>query len=81
MSNLGAGFPGSGTLTIQDAMKVASANGSLGYKISSTGTAIVSGTSSTWTINNSLVVGNSGTGMLNVNGGGRSVMCPPAISA
>ncbi len=45
---LGAGYIGSGTLTIADGVSVASNSGYLGYRSGSSGTATVTGAGSTW---------------------------------
>ena len=68
--DLGAGYQGAGSLTIQDGVAVASANGFLGYLPGSTGTATVSGAGSAWTTSNSLYVGYSGSGNLSIANGG-----------
>ncbi len=69
---LGAGYRGSGSLTIQDGVAVQSERGYIGYDSGSTGTATVSGVGSTWTTD-SLAVGFFGTGILDINGGGSVV--------
>ena len=50
VGDLGAGYEGIGSLTIQGGVAVASANGYLGYMAGSAGTGTVSGPGSTWTI-------------------------------
>ncbi len=45
---LGAGYIGSGTLTIADGVSVASSGGYLGYRAGSSGTATVTGAGSSW---------------------------------
>ncbi len=69
LGDLGAGFVGTGTLTIQSAT-VSSADGYLGYASASNGSATATGTTSAWTLKN-LYVGYAGTGSLTVNGGGK----------
>lgn len=67
---LGAGYLGSGSLTIAGGVSVASNGGYLGYQSGSTGTATVTGTGSTWNGGNgNLSVGNSGTGSLSITNG------------
>ena len=73
---LGAGWKGSGSLTIQDGIEVDSASGYLGYGSGSTGTAVVSGSASKWRTvhdivsNGDLYVGYYGTGSLSIINGG-----------
>ena len=66
----GAGYRGNGSLTIKDGIEIKSASGCLGYHAGSSGTATVSGVGSTWAIQNDLVIGDQGTGELNVIHGG-----------
>ena len=68
--DLGAGYKGTGSLTIQDGIAVTSTNGYLGYNAGSTGTATVSGTGSNWTNSGSLDVGFYGNGTLRITNGG-----------
>ena len=70
--DLGAGYTGSGSLTIQNGIAVTSNNGLLGYNCGSTGTATIDGAGSTWTIgaNGSLCVGYCGAGVLKITNGG-----------
>ena len=72
VGDLGAGYEGIGSLTIQGGVAVASANGYLGYMAGSAGTGTVSGPGSTWTIGASgtLYIGYYGTGVLSVTNGG-----------
>jgi T5SS/PEP-CTERM-associated repeat protein len=73
---LGAGWWGAGSLTIQDGIKVNSADGYLGYQSGSTGVAMITGTGSTWTNNyylpgsGYLYVGYSGNGTFSISNGG-----------
>jgi T5SS/PEP-CTERM-associated repeat protein len=67
--SLGAGWTGTGSLTIKDSLAVASANGYLGYESGSSGTVTVDGPGSTWTNNNRLYVGFNGRGRLHITGG------------
>jgi T5SS/PEP-CTERM-associated repeat protein len=72
---LGAGYQGSGTLTVQGGVTVGSIGGYIGYKPGSIGVATVNGGSwvnstSVYLSSANLYVGNSGTGTLNVKGGG-----------
>ena len=75
---LGAGYAGTGSLTINNGMDISSGYGILGYQPGSKGTVNVDGTNSTWSItlvegNNyskALVVGYEGNGILNITNGG-----------
>jgi fibronectin-binding autotransporter adhesin len=68
--DLGAGWNGTGSLTIQDGITVTSNSGYLGYHSGSTGLATVNGTGSKWTNSNHLNVGYSGSGTLIIKNGG-----------
>ena len=70
VGDLGAGYEGVGTLTIQNGVAVKSARGFLGYSGGSTGTATVDGVGSSWTTTGTLSVGYTGTGTISVTGGG-----------
>ncbi|MBN2580696.1 MAG: hypothetical protein JXB10_17050 [Pirellulales bacterium] len=73
-SCLGAAWKGTGTLTIQDGIKVNSSSGYLGYHSGSIGMATVDGAGSSWSNSGSLYVGSAGSGALNIiNGGAVSV--------
>jgi T5SS/PEP-CTERM-associated repeat protein len=65
---LGAGYSGTGTLTIQT--PVASTTGYLGFLPGSVGTATVSG-SGAWTMSSTALIGDWGTGTLNILNGGQ----------
>ena len=65
---LGVGYLSSGTLTIQT--PISSTYGYLGFLPGSSGTATVSG-SGTWTMSQSMLVGDWGTGTLNILNGGQ----------
>ena len=67
---MGAGYKGTGTLTIRDGLSVSSTTGYLGYFASADGTATVSGNGSTWDNSGDLYVGRAGSGMLIVEDGG-----------
>ena len=67
---LGAGYLGTGSLSVRNGVSVISAEGRLGFMAGSTGLATVSGSGSTWANNGSLTVGGSGTATLSVYGGG-----------
>lgn len=69
---LGAGYIGSGSLSIRDGVTVASGTGYLGYNTGSTGTATITGAGSTWANSGALYVGNAGTGMMNITNGGKT---------
>ena len=66
---LGAGWKGTGSLTIQDGITVNSDTGVLGYWSGTTGSAIVRGIGSTWN-SNGVSVGSGGSGTLSINSGG-----------
>ncbi len=69
VGDLGAGWNGSGFLTIRDGVAIQSHSGYIGGKSSSTGTATVHGIGTTWTNNGDLAVGCAGSGSLSVTGG------------
>ena len=60
--DLGAGYSGEGSITIEDGVTVCSKNGNLGYNTGSSGIATVDGKGSTWANRYSLYVGYNGTG-------------------
>ena len=70
-SELGAGFKAAGSLRIADGRNISSSGGFLGYFSGSSGTAVVSGTGSTWTCASHLFVSSYGTGSLTIQDGGR----------
>lgn len=71
---LGAGWMGTGSLTIRDGMVVNSTDGYLGYWEGSFGLATVDGTGSVWNMSSHLSIGGClGKGTLNVLGGGHVV--------
>jgi T5SS/PEP-CTERM-associated repeat protein len=70
VGDLGAGWNGAGSLTIQDGIAVTSSYGYVGYFSGSTGTATISGAGSNWTISTYLYVGYAGKGTLNITNGG-----------
>ncbi|WP_136622784.1 autotransporter domain-containing protein, partial [Mesorhizobium sp. 10.2.3] len=70
--SLYVGNRGAGTLTIQNGGKVSNlGNGFLGYKVGSTGTVTVDGVGSSWINSGDLYVGDSGTGTLTIENGGK----------
>ena len=70
-NSLGAGYLGSGSLSISGGVNIASSNGYLGYLAGSNGTATVQGAGSTWANSGgNLYVGNYGTGSLSITNGG-----------
>lgn len=70
--NLGVGYYGKGTLLIENGGAVSSTAGLIGWQASSTdSSATVTGAGSSWTLSNSLYVGNSGKGVMTVSAGGR----------
>ncbi len=64
VGDLGAGYLGSGSLTIRDGVAVNSNNGYVSFHGGSSGTAVVDGTGSAWNNSNDLYVGYSGSGSL-----------------
>ncbi len=68
--DLGAGYIGSGSLTISNGVEINSTEGYLGYHPGSIGHATVDGSSSTWTTIYHTYVGYWGEGKLNVTHGG-----------
>ena len=71
VGDLGAGYQGSSSLTIQNGVVVNSNNGILGYFGSATGIATVSGAGSTWNMTgNTSWIGELGNGTLNITNGG-----------
>ena len=73
-ADMGAGYKGTGTLTIADGMGVASTSGFLGYGPGSQGTAMVMGSGSWWASLGDFHVGREGSGTLTVQDGGH-VFC------
>lgn len=68
---IGAGYQGTGSLSITEGAKVTSSSGCLGYRsTASRGSATVSGTGSKWTITGKIVIGNAGEGSLAIESGG-----------
>jgi T5SS/PEP-CTERM-associated repeat protein len=65
-ASTGAGYSGSGSMTIAGGVVLPSSNGYVGYKSGSVGLVTVSGAGSTWTISNDLYVGYYGSGTLNI---------------
>ena len=68
--SLGAGFQGTGTLTVAEGVEVTSEDGIIAYLSGSTGEVTVSGSGSKWVTGDSLHVGSSGNGTLVVETGG-----------
>ncbi len=68
--SMGAGHGDVGTMSISDAIVVASTKGYLGYKFGSNGTATVTGAGSAWNNSSLLAVGYKGNGTLNITTGG-----------
>lgn len=70
---LGAGYDGTGSLTIRDGRSVTSSYGYLGWYSGSVGTANIDGPDTTWNVNNPggvrLIVGRNGKGVLNIING------------
>jgi T5SS/PEP-CTERM-associated repeat protein len=67
--DLGAGYRGAGSISIQNGVTVRSAYGYLGYESGSTGVSTVDGTGSTW-LAGRLYIGLGGNGTLNVTNSG-----------
>jgi T5SS/PEP-CTERM-associated repeat protein len=70
---MGAGYRGTGTLSISNGVDVQSTVGYIGYAAGSTGSVAVSGIGSTWTSSNDLTVGRAGHGTLVISGGAVNV--------
>jgi fibronectin-binding autotransporter adhesin len=71
---LNIGYYGSGTLNIEDGGQLSSGTVYLGYQAGSTGTALITGTGSTWSdggLHALLNIGYYGNGTLNVEAGGQ----------
>ena len=68
--DLAVGYQTAGTLTIRDGVAVTTGYGYLAYGQGTTGTAIIDGPGSTWNYNDSMYVGLSGTGTLQIMNGG-----------
>ncbi len=68
---IGAGYTNEGSLTISNGSKISGIDGTIGYKHGATGTVTVTGHDSEWVSTGHLNVGSSGTGILNINDGGR----------
>jgi fibronectin-binding autotransporter adhesin len=66
---LGAGWKGSGSLTVTGGITVASSSGCIGHGIGSMGTATVSGAGSTWINSGSLTIGDYGSGTFIITNG------------
>ena len=65
------GYNGIGTLTVSDGGTVSSANASfIGRNLTSTGTATVTGTGSSWISDSYFIIGRYGTGTLTISDGG-----------
>jgi T5SS/PEP-CTERM-associated repeat protein len=69
--HLGAGYKGTGTLTVKDGIAVTSTLGTLGYYAGSEGSAVISGTASQWTSINNLFIGRYGKGTIGITSGGQ----------
>ena len=67
--SMGAGYSGTGSLSISDGLDVMSINGHIAYGPGSDGTVTVSGTGSAWTNSRDLFVGRYGDGALSISGG------------
>ena len=67
---LGAGYQGSGSVTIRNGVTVNSNLGYIGCQSGSAGIVTVDGTGSAWANGNALYVGYSGNGTLAITGGG-----------
>jgi fibronectin-binding autotransporter adhesin len=70
-SALGAGYTGNGTVRIAGGITVQSSVGYLGYNTGATGTSLVNGTGSKWTVGSDLSVGFFGSGNLDIEAGGQ----------
>jgi T5SS/PEP-CTERM-associated repeat protein len=68
--SMGAGYAGTGTMSISDGMVIQSLDGYIGYRPDSVGQVTVDGPGSTWTNALSLKVGTNGRGTLRITNGG-----------
>ena len=66
---LGAGFAGTGSLTVEEGAVVGSSRGFIGHKTGAVGTATVDGAGSMWSCG-AMMVGRGGNGTLNIQNGG-----------
>ncbi len=69
----GAGYGGSGTMSISDGVTIESNYGYIGYKTGSEGAVTVENTDSKWTNYKNLHIGNEGKGLLNITNAGTVV--------
>jgi fibronectin-binding autotransporter adhesin len=70
--NLRVGMSGRGTLKVLGKARVDSYDASIGIDTGSSGTVIVDGVGSTWTVRDRLSIGNSGSGTLSITNGATS---------
>ena len=70
VGDLGVGYHGSSSLSIRDGVAIYSNMGEIGYSSGSTCGATVTGTNSSWNIQDDLHVGYEGNGTLVINAGG-----------
>ena len=68
--SMGAGYRGTGTMSISDGIVLESTMSYIGYEPGSTGEVTVNGVGSGWTNSGNLIVGNGGSGVLSITGGG-----------
>lgn len=83
VGNTGSALPsgGNGSLNVLAASTLDSEGGVLAEDVGATGTALVSGNDSRWTISNGLVVGDAGVGTLTITGGGTVISQTTTIIA
>ena len=70
-SIFGAGFAGTGSLTIADGRALSSGKAFIGYQATANGTVTVTGSNSVWDIDGTIYIGLRGTGTLNIENGGQ----------
>ena len=68
--SMGAGYGGTGTVSISDGSAIQSTDGYIGYKAGSSGTVTVDGTGSLWTSSDHLYIGRNGDGTLAITDSG-----------
>ncbi len=67
---LGAGYSGTGSMSVTEGVRVASTDGYIGYKAGSVGSVTVDGVGSIWDNSGELIVGRYGSGSLSITNGG-----------
>ena len=68
---MGAGYNGTGSLTLSNGVELTSNDGQIAYQSTATGTATVTGSGTIWNLEDDLVVGRYGAATLEIDAGGR----------